>query len=186
MVVLMAINQHYCISSLLLVSWWVLFWGFFFSFRESVCLWQEERESVWVCVSLGVCLLSWVSARASCVVRVRERARGREFASRDKTKKTTILLYYYWLLVYVIFFHIIIITPLYGNFNFPTFAKIWAYVCVCVFLIIFFFKLVGRKKGKCALRKVLRIFIFFKNYLGEGGSGKMGPNPPSPYEGKTI
>jgi hypothetical protein len=58
---------------------------------------------------------------------------------------------------------------------------------VCVFLINFKKKklIVGQKKGKCALRKVLRN-LFFKNYLGEGGRGEMGPNPSSPYEGKTI
>jgi hypothetical protein len=54
---------------------------------------EREIECVCVCVFAGLFVVAGVIARACSVVR--EREKEREFASRDKTKKTTILLYYY-------------------------------------------------------------------------------------------
>ncbi len=98
--------------------------GIFF-FLQRIYLWQgermRERESVCVCVGGGLFVVVGVSARACSVVRVRARERVRESRQNEEDDEFALLLLTSRLCH---IFHIIINTPLYGNFNFPTFAKI--------------------------------------------------------------
>ncbi len=80
---------------------------------------ERERERERVCVFGGLFVVVGVSARASSVVRERERVR--ESRQNEEDDNFALLLLTSRLCR---FFRIIINTPLYGNFNFLTFAKI--------------------------------------------------------------
>jgi hypothetical protein len=94
-----------------------------FFFLQRICLWQErererERECVCVCAHLGV----WesVCCRGCECASVFRCSRG-ESRQNEEDDNFALLLLTSRLCR---FFHIIINTSLYGNFNFPTFAKI--------------------------------------------------------------